>query len=260
MNFSRNRYDWIIPNWPSPSNVKAIFTTRQGGVSRNGDGIYAGLNLGDHVHDDLVLVQQNRALLRDYLPSDPCWLKQVHGVKPVWLDENVANLEGDAALSRSSGKVCAILVADCLPIFLCDTAGSVVGIAHAGWRGLAGGIIENSIMEMACKRSEIIAWLGPAIGPKHFEVGEEVREAFLKYDGRSSIAFVASHNGRKWFADLFTLARQRLTNAGVTKVYGGSECTFSNPVQFYSYRRDGKTGRMAALIWIAETVAGMRES
>jgi YfiH family protein len=177
-------------------------------------------------------------------------LKQVHGAKPVWVDKKVVEPEGDAALSRCSGKVCAILVADCLPIFLCDTAGTVVGVAHAGWRGLANGIIENSISAMACKSSEIIAWLGPAIGPKHFEVGEEVQEIFLKQDSQSSFAFTPSQSNKKWFADLFILARQRLTNVGVTKIYGGYECTFSNPARFYSYRRDGQTGRMAALIWL----------
>jgi polyphenol oxidase len=253
-------YDWIKPNWPSPPNVSAIFTTRMGGVSRNNNGAYAGLNLGDHVHDDLFLVQQNRALLREYLPSEPCWLKQVHGAKPLWVDVNTGNLEGDAALSRSSGKVCAILVADCLPIFLCDLAGSVVGVAHAGWRGLAGGVIENSILEMACRRSEIIAWLGPAIGSQHFEIGEEVREVFLKHDNRSSVAFVAGHDGKKWFADLFSLARQRLMSVGVTKVYGGYECTYSNPERFYSYRRDGKTGRMAALIWLTDMKAKRKKN
>ncbi len=245
-------HDWIIPNWPSPPNVKAIFTTRKGGVSRNRNGIYAELNLGDHVHDDFLSVQQNRALLRQYLPNNPNWLKQVHGAKPVWVDKNLVELEGDAALSRCSGKVCAILVADCLPIFLCDTAGTVVGVAHAGWRGLANGIIENSISEMACMSSEIIAWLGPAIGPKHFEIGEEVREIFLKQDSKSSFAFTPSQSSKKWFADLFILARQRLTDAGVTKIYGGYECTFSNSSRFYSYRRDGQTGRMAALIWLTD--------
>lgn len=253
MSLSHVMHDWITPNWPSPSNVKAIFTTRKGGVSRNNNGIYAGLNLGDHVHDDLLSVQQNRALLRKHLPSDPYWLKQVHGARPVWVDKNEVDLEGDAALSRCSGSVCVVLVADCLPIFLCDTAGSVVGAVHAGWRGLAEGIIENSIAEMACKSSEIIAWLGPAIGPKHFEIGEEVREVLLEKDSKFDTAFTPGHGGKKWFADLFILARQRLINVGVTKVYGGYECTFSNPSRFYSYRRDGKTGRMAALIWLAGT-------
>lgn len=247
-------HDWIIPDWPAPPSVKAILTTRKGGVSRNQNGAYAELNLGDHVGDDLLLVQQNRALLHKYLPNDPYWLKQVHGAKPIWVDKNEVTPQGDAALSCCSGKVCAILVADCLPVFLCDTAGSVVGVVHAGWRGLSAGVIENSIAEMSRKGNEIIAWLGPAIGPKHFEVGEEVREVFLKQDSKSSSAFTLSHDGNKWFADLFTLARLRLAEAGVTKVYGGNECTFSNPLRFYSYRRDGKTGRMAALIWLTDTI------
>ncbi|SDH60671.1 conserved hypothetical protein [Nitrosomonas sp. Nm132] len=253
MNSSYIMHHWITPSWPSPPNVKAIFTTRKGGVSKNRGGAYAELNLGDHVHDDSLLVQQNRALLRTYLPSNPYWLKQVHGARPVWVEENEVKPEGDAALSRCGGRVCAILVADCLPIFLCDTAGSVVGVVHAGWRGLARGVIENSITEMACKSSEIIAWLGPAIGPKHFEIGEEVREVFLEQDSKSGAAFTPGHSDKKWFADLFILARQRLTDVGVTKVYGGYECTFSDPSRFYSYRRDGKTGRMAALIWLADT-------
>lgn len=256
MNPSYLMHDWIIPNWPSPLNVKAIVTTRKGGVSRNHNGAYAELNLGDHVHDDLLSVQQNRALLRKYLPNDPCWLKQVHGAKPVWIGENQNQVqpEGDAALTCYKGCVCAVLVADCLPVFLCDTSGSAVGVIHAGWRGLASGIIENSILEMACKSTGIIAWLGPAIGPKHFEIGEEVRDVFLKQDSKSSSAFTVSHDGKKWFADLFKLARQRLADVGVTQVYGGNECTYSNPSRFYSYRRDGKTGRMAALIWLADTI------
>lgn len=246
-------YDWITPNWPSPPNVKAIFTTRTGGVSKNYNGIYSGLNLGDHVDDDVLSVRHNRALLRSYLPSEPYWLKQVHGVRPIWIDNDDTHLEGDAALSRCGGRVCAILVADCLPILLCDSVGSVVGAVHAGWRGLAGGVIENTISEMVRKDAEIIAWLGPAIGPKHFEVGEEVREVFLKHDSASSSAFTSTSNGKKWYADLFTLARQRLKDVGVNRVYGGDECTFSNPERFYSYRRDGITGRMAALIWLADT-------
>lgn len=250
--------DWIIPGWPAPSNVKALFTTRRGGVS---SGPYTSLNLGDHVGDDPSTVKQNRALLRRTLPGEPRWLKQVHGTTAVRIDDDyTVPCSGDAAFSRRAGNVCAVLVADCLPVLLCDRGGTVVGVIHAGWRGLAEGVIERTVSEIGRidqtgsegdTKTNIIAWLGPAIGPDHFEVGEEVRQAFVECDRNSSIAFMPhqAHRG-KWFADLFLLARQRLTNAGVAEIYGGGECTFSDPTRFFSYRRDGNTGRMAGLIWL----------
>lgn len=238
--------DWITPNWPAPCNVRALFTTRTGGMS---SGSYTSLNLGDHVGDDPSTVKQNRALLRDILPGEPRWLKQVHGTMPVRVDDYDCSAGSDAAFSQQPGIVCAVLTADCLPVFLCDAAGSTVGIAHAGWRGLAAGVIERTIAEMAGESSRILAWLGPAIGPTHFEVGEEVRQAFINHDKKSALAFTARDNG-KWSADIFLLARQRLAEAGVMEVYGGGVCTFSDPTRFFSYRRDGSTGRMAGLIWL----------
>ncbi len=238
--------DWITPDWPAPRNVRALFTTRTGGMSSEP---YASLNLGDHVGDEPSAVKQNRALLRSILPGEPRWLKQVHGTMPVCADDYDCSAGNDAAFSQLPGTVCAVLTADCLPVFLCDAAGSTVGIAHAGWRGLAAGVIERTIAEMGGESSRIMAWLGPAIGPAHFEVGEEVRQAFIEHDEKSAPAFTARDNG-KWSADIFLLAQQRLTEAGVTEVYGGGVCTFSGPARFFSYRRDGSTGRMAGLIWL----------
>lgn len=215
--------------------------------------VYASLNLGAHVNDNLVDVEHNRALLRRYLPSEPRWLKQVHGTLPVWIEHTTAAIpEGDAVLSRKQGSVCAVMVADCLPVFLCDTAGTTVGIVHAGWRGLAGGIIEQSITAMQVDPGKLMAWLGPAIGADHFEVGADVYEAFVNHDEQAMHAFVPKgiHREKKWLADIFLLARQRLTNAGITGIYGGGICTFSDTARFFSYRRDGETGRMAALIWL----------
>lgn len=244
--------DWIIPEWPAPNNVRAFFTTRNGGKSSGPNGTYATLNLGDHVNDRSIDVAKNRALLRNYLPSDPKWLKQVHGVLPIRVDHYSTTLEGDAAISRRCGIVCVVLVADCLPIFLCDPAGTMVGVIHAGWRGLAGGIIEKTVTEMNKGHAKLMAWLGPAIGVNYFEVGEEVREAFVNQDGKSRFAFVPLHekNSDKWLANIFLLARQRLASVGVTEIYGGEVCTYSDPKKFFSYRRDGATGRMAALIWL----------
>ncbi len=247
--------DWIIPDWPAPGNVKALFTTRNGGVSGDANRSYASLNLADHVNDDLTDVARNRSLLREHLPQMPKWLKQVHGTLPVWVENVTAPPESDAALCRQQGMVCAVMVADCLPVFLCDAAGKTVGIVHAGWRGLAGGIIEQSVAEMRLAQlgnSELMAWLGPAIGSEHFEVGEEVYATFVKHDEKAAQAFMpkGDQHEKKWLADIFALARQRLAAIGVTKVYGGGVCTFSDPVRFYSYRRDGETGRMGALIWL----------
>ncbi|MEO6824047.1 MAG: peptidoglycan editing factor PgeF [Nitrosospira sp.] len=246
--------DWIIPDWPAPGNVKALFTTRNGGVS---SGRYTSLNLGDHVGDAPPAVRQNRAVLRRILPDEPQWLRQVHGTTPVMLNvhERTIPCDGDAAFSRCTGIVCAVLVADCLPILLCDHAGTMVGVIHAGWRGLAEGVIERTVSEIVQTsgiNTRIMAWLGPAIGPHHFEVGEEVRQVFIKHDTESASAFIPHHApNSKWLADLFLLARQRLVKAGIIEIYGGGECTFSDPARFFSYRRDGNTGRMAGLIWLA---------
>lgn len=247
--------DWIIPDWPAPVAVKSLFTTRNGGISHSAGEAYATMNIGAHVNDNPTDVAHNRALLSAHLPAQPQWLKQIHGTEPVRIEcVSTANPEGDAAYSRHPGVVCAIMVADCLPVFLCDTAGTVVAIAHAGWRGLAGGIIEKTIEAMDAERDKLIAWLGPAIGPKHFEVGSDVYDAFIQHSPATEGAFSAIHrtHEKKWLADIFLLTRQRLTENGVTAIYGGGICTYSDPQRFYSYRRDGETGRMAALIWLEQ--------
>ena len=246
-------HDWIIPDWPAPGNVKSLFTTRNGGVNGSINKTYASFNLAMHVNDDCQHVERNRALLRRYLPAAPQWLKQVHGTHPVPMDvSHPAIPEGDAAFSSTPGLVCAIMVADCLPVFLCDAAGSAVSLAHAGWRGLAGGIIERSIAAMEKHPDELMAWLGPAIGPKHFEVGIDVYDAFVRQDAQAAQAFtpIGNSGSQKWLADIFLLAHQRLAGQGVTRIYGGGICTFSDPERFFSCRRDGETGRMAALIWL----------
>lgn len=248
-------HDWITPDWPAPANVKALFTTRSGGVSSGVNGVYASLNLGAHVNDDAAHVTRNRALLRSHLPGEPKWLKQVHGTLPIWIDEAEAvTPEGDAVLSCTLGTVCAIMVADCLPVFICDKAGTTVGIVHAGWRGLVDGIIERSIAAMQVDYGQLMVWLGPAIGPDCFEVGSDVYDAFVQQDAQAAQAFKSRGSGReeKWLADIFLLARQRLNNVGVVEIYGGGVCTYSDPMRFFSYRRDGETGRMAALIWLEQ--------
>ncbi len=200
-------------------------------------------------------VEKNRSLLRHVLPGEPTWLKQVHGTAAVNADNDscMAPCIGDAAFSRRPGNVCAVLVADCLPILVCDRAGRMVGVIHAGWRGMAEGVIERTLSETGAGNTRMMAWLGPAIGPNHFEVGEEVRQAFMRHDAKAAMAFTPHpRNSAKWLADLFTLARQRLVKAGVDQIHGGGECTFSDPTSFFSYRRDGKTGRMAGLIWLID--------
>lgn len=242
-----NPADWIVPDWPAPTRVKALVTTRNGGLSA---GPYASLNLGLRVNDDPAIVERNRALLRKHLPAEPRWLQQVHGNRAVDAARVQQPVEADAATSRASDTVCVVMVADCMPVFLADRSGTVVGAAHAGWRGLAAGVIENTVRSMAVAPSELVAWLGPAIGPAAFEVGADVRDAFVGPDAGAAPAFI-DHKPGKWLADLFTLARRRLHAIGVTDVYGGGLCTVSDPRRFYSHRRDRITGRMAALIWIS---------
>ena len=245
---------WIQPDWPAPANVRALQTTRAGGVSA---GPYASLNLGDHVGDDPAAVAQNRALLRAELPGEPLWLKQVHGDGVADADRALGVPDADAAMARQPGKVCAVMTADCLPVLLCDRAGTVVAAAHAGWRGLAGGVVEAAVRAMQVAPQELLAWLGPAIGPTAFEVGEEVRQAFMAHDPQAAKAFTPALSTRdsalgtqKWLADIFLLARQRLALLGVTQVYGGGLCTYRDAARFYSYRRDQATGRMVTLVWL----------
>lgn len=243
---------WIEPDWPAPARVRALSTTRDGGVS---EGVFAGLNLGAHVGDEPVRVETNRARLQQAasIPGTLNWLNQVHGtaVHGVSNDYGCAP-DADAACARDAGQACIVMTADCLPVLFCDRAGTRVAAAHAGWRGLQGGVLEASIAAMGCEPGEILAWLGPAIGPQAFEVGGEVREAFMAEQAAAEAAFVPSPNEGKWLADIYLLARLRLARAGVTAVYGGEHCTFSDSEQFYSYRRDGQTGRMASIIWLAE--------
>jgi len=245
--------DWIVPDWPAPANVHALITTRIGGVSQ---GAFAGCNLGETVGDDPRAVAENRALLRRLLPGEPRWMKQVHGTRVLDAADASDAQPADAAFSRRAGTVCAVQIADCLPVLLCDRAGSAVALAHAGWRGLSAGVVELAVERMRLAPPELIAYLGPAIGPGAFEVGDEVREAFVRVDPRAEQAFVR-HRADKWLADLFTLARQRLARAGVQAVYGGGLCTVSDPRRFYSYRRDRTTGRMAAVIWLGAGPAGV---
>lgn len=243
---------FIRPDWPAPPTVRAVATTRAGGSS---SGAWAGLNLGDHVDDDPAAVAANRACLEAALdlPAPPRWLRQVHGIA-VTIPGRREPAESDAAVTREAGRVLAILTADCLPVLFAHRDGRVIGAAHAGWRGLAAGVLEATLAAMDCRPADVMAWLGPAIGPAAFEVGDEVRTAFLDADPGAGAAFVANARGR-WQADLAALARRRLGAAGVTAVYGGELCTLADPSRFYSHRRDGRTGRMASLIWI-ESRAG----
>lgn len=235
----------IYPDWPAPANVKAIQTTRVGGVST---GVYDSLNLGDHVNDQPQAVAANRQRLSHLLPSEPVWLNQVHGIRVI--DAALASCveRADASVTTRKQVVCVTMTADCLPVLLCDTAGTVVAAVHAGWRSLCDGVIEATVAAMPLP-SNLLAWLGPAIGPQAFEVGGEVRAQFIAQDAQAEHAFVA--HGDKWLGDLYAIARQRLQRLGVTQIYGGGRCTYREPETFFSFRRDGDTGRMASLIWLA---------
>ncbi|PKO63477.1 MAG: peptidoglycan editing factor PgeF [Betaproteobacteria bacterium HGW-Betaproteobacteria-17] len=236
----------IRPDWPAPARVKCLMTTRAGGVSQ---APWGSFNLGDHVGDDPAHVAANRARLGRQLPAEPGWLRQVHSARVVELGRE-PDREADAALTRQAAQVCAVLTADCLPVLLCDRAGSVVAAAHAGWRGLAGGVLEATVAAMQVPPQGILAWMGAAIGPQAFEVGDEVRQAFVAQHAEASGAFVPQPAPGKWLADIYQLARIRLEHAGVQAIYGGGRCTFNEADHFYSYRRDGVTGRMASLIWL----------
>lgn len=240
---------WIVPQWPVPAMVRALVTTRHGGVSV---APYASLNLGDHVGDDAVAVAENRGRLRRLLPGDPVWLTQVHGSAIVDADCAAGTPVADGSVARHHATVCAVLTADCLPVLLCDRSATVVAAAHAGWRGLAGGVLEAAVSAMQVDPAQIMAWLGPAIGPEAFEVGEDVRRIFMAQDPAASQAFIPrpSALGDKWLADIYLLARRKLARMGVTRVFGGEFCTYGDRERFYSYRRDGVTGRMASLIWL----------
>jgi YfiH family protein len=237
--------EWIVPQWPAPGRVRALVTTRAGGVSA---GPYASLNLGTRVGDEPDCVERNRALLRSCLPAEPRWLRQVHGTRVVAARDVGPDAEADAAVSSTANVVCAVLVADCLPVLLCDQAAEVVAVAHAGWRGLSAGVIEATVRAMQVPARAVMAYLGPGIGSRAYEVGAEVREAFLRHDRGAAEAFAPAAEG-KFFADLCVLARQRLAACGVASVFGGGFCTASD-ARFFSFRRDRITGRMAGLIWL----------
>lgn len=236
---------WLVPDWPAPSAVRALITTRRGGVS---EAPWKGFNIGMHVGDDPAAVAENRRFLRAHLPADPVWLDQIHGVEVMRAE--CGGSRADASVARAQNTVCAIMTADCLPVLLCDKSGTVVAAAHAGWRGLAAGVLENTVRAMDVEAERILVWLGPAIGPEAFEVGEEVRAAFVTADPGAAGAFRPAEQAGKWMGDLFALARRKLNQAGVTMIYGGGRCTVSDSEYFYSYRRDGVTGRFASLIWL----------
>jgi len=243
--------DWIVPDWPAAPQVRAVCTTRHGGFSR---GPYASMNPATHVGDDPATVLANRKALQQglQLPAEPRWLQQVHGTTVIDAGELAVPGEvpvADAAQCSQPGAVCAVMTADCLPVLLCDVAGRHVAALHAGWRGLAAGVIEQTIDAMQPPGEALLAWLGPAIGPDAYQVGDEVRDAFLEHDKAAVAAFQSGPNG-SWMADLYQLARQRLAARGVTAIYGGHECSFTDAERFFSYRRDGVTGRMATLIWL----------
>lgn len=240
--------DWIVPDWPAPANVRAVITTRAGGVSA---GPYASFNLGLSTGDDPAAVRQNRERLRADLPAEPRWLKQVHGARVVEAESVSAAPEADASTAREPGTVCAIMVADCLPVLLTDATGSVVAAAHAGWRGLAGGVLDNTIAAMAERGADtrdLLAYIGPGIGASAFEVGDDVYEAYTARDAGAASAFRRQSQG-KWLADLPRLARRALERCGVARICGGELCTYTDAARFYSYRRDRTTGRLGAFIW-----------
>lgn len=240
--------EWIVPNWPAPESVHAFITTRAGGKSH---GPYASMNPADHVGDDAQAVSRNREIIRADLPCEPHWLKQVHSAKVHRINGEPQGVpEADASVSAQLNQVCVVLTADCLPVLFCADDGSEVGAVHAGWRGLADGILEQTVQAMALPGERLLAYLGPAIGPSAFEVGPEVRAEFMKSDTQADAAFKPVAGSDKYLADLYLLARQRLARVGVTRVYGGDFCTYTDAQRFFSYRRDGATGRMASLIWL----------
>jgi YfiH family protein len=244
--------EWIIPDWPAPANVRAVVTTRNGpGVSQPP---FDAFNLGARCGDDPQAVARNRVRLREVLPLpvEPRWLRQVHGMHVMHFapDDAEEEPEADAALTRQHDVVLAILTADCLPVLFCARDGSEIAAAHAGWRGLCAGVLENTVTAMRVAREDLLVWLGPAIGPRSYEVGDEVRAAFVAHHRAADQAFTPTRPGH-WRCDLYTLARQRLRVAGATQIHGGNFDTFTDP-RLYSYRRDGgRSGRFATLIWCA---------
>jgi polyphenol oxidase len=252
---------WLTPDWDAPAHVRALSTLRAGGCST---GSYASFNLAQHVGDEPGHVRDNRALLRSAagLPDEPLWLEQVHGVTVAVHADAAADAgaaappRADAAVAFVPGRVCVVMTADCLPVVFADRAGTRVGVAHAGWRGLVGGVLEATVSALQTPPADLLAWLGPAIGPQAFEVGSEVRDAFVARDAANAASFTRNAAGR-YQADLYQLARQALTRSGVVAVTGGGHCTQGEPARFFSFRRDGgRTGRMATLAWLAPDAIG----
>ena len=252
----------ITPDWPAPANVHAYSTTRLHGMS---EGVFSGLNLALHVGDEPEVVEQNRQHLRSSLklPADPYWLNQVHQASAVNIAEQTSGItpDADASFSLDNNQVCVVMTADCLPVLICNRAGNKVAAAHAGWRGLAEGILESTISALDETADQLLVWLGPAIGPDSFEVGDDVRQAFFtkfekmnlpeQYASDVASAFVENKPGH-YLADIYQLARLTLKSIGIEAVYGGEHCTFDDANHFYSFRRDGKTGRQASLIWFCD--------
>ncbi len=239
--------NFITPNWPAPTNVKAYTTTRKAGCSQEP---YSSFNLATHVGDDIQSVMTNRATLRKslQLPSEPIWLEQTHSIKTINAIPTNIDCQADASFSNTTDQVCVVLTADCMPVLFCNQEGTKVAAIHAGWRGLANGILEEVLQHFT---TDVLVWLGPAIGLQKFEVGTEVYEIFTDFLPHATEAFKPTDN-KHWLADLYLLARQRLANQGITSVFGGNFCTYSEPELFYSYRRDKVTGRMASLIWLEQ--------
>lgn len=256
--------NYLLADWPAPRGIHALVTTRIGGVSKSP---YETFNLAQHVGDDASLVQQNRQRLQSILEAyssksieEPVWISQVHGTEVLNLDliSNSAakqnNVEADAVYSSVAAQPCLVQTADCLPVLFCDDSGQEIAAAHAGWRGLAAGILEDTLARFSASPSKILAWMGPAIGPERFEVGIDVYESFVAANQSYAAAFqpVSGSEQQKWLADLYKLARWQLEKLGITRIYGGDFCTYQQSELFYSYRRDGATGRMASVIWRSE--------
>ncbi len=241
---NKNKH-WLVPDWPAPANIHAATTLRTGGVSQ---GSYSSLNPAAHVSDDSESVRQNRRIIREMLdlPSDPVWLNQIHSNRAVKAIKTASLQQADASYTNEPDVVCAVMTADCLPLLVCSTDGTQIAAIHAGWRGLLAGVISNTLVAM--QQQDLLVWLGPAIGPDCFEVGVEVRDVFLEKSAGFNNAFKEQSND-KWLADIYQLARVELAALGITKVYGGKNCTVTEHERFYSYRRDTQTGRMATLIW-----------
>ncbi len=239
---------FIRPDWPAPDNVHALVTLRTGGYS---SGPYTSFNLAAHTEDDAGRVLRNRKLLREHfsLPAEPVWLQQVHSNRIVYADTDNIGARADGSWTDTTANVCVVMTADCLPVLICDHSGSKVAAAHAGWRGLHAGVITNAVSMLKTDPGELMVWLGPAIGPRAFEVGPEVIRAFTA-DNSENISAFSQKDDQHWLCDLYRLARIELSSLGITSVFGGNECTYTDEERFFSYRRDGCTGRMASLIWL----------